>query len=177
MNFLRKILKIIQEKILAHASTGARIKYLRKQGVRIGQDCNIYTLSFSTEPFLIELGNHVAISAGTEFITHDGSVFCFEKEIDGQVFGRIKIGNNVFIGINTTILYNTIIGDNCIVGAGSVVRGQFPSNSVIMGNPAKVVLKKEMLKILFLQNPGLVKTNNLSVAEANKLVKAHFNIE
>ena len=179
MNLLLKILKVLQRKVLEQASSKMRIKYLRKQGVKIGQDCRIYSMSFSTEPFLIEIGNNVAISAGTEFITPDGSVVIFkkDKEIDGQVFGKIKIGNSVFFGINCLILYNTTIGNNCVVGAGSVVRGQFPDDSVIFGNPARVVMKTSMLKMLLKQNPGLVQTDGLSVAEANDLVKKHFGIE
>lgn len=177
MKVLITIIRFIQKKYLELASSEARARYFRKQGAKIGQKCNIYSMEFSTEPFLIDIGNHVAISAGTEFITHDGSVFCFQNEIDGQVFGKIKIGNNVFIGINCTILYNTSIGDNCIVGVGSVVRGEFPDNSVIIGNPAKVVMKTSMLKVLLQQSPGLVKTNNLTVPEANKLVKKHFGLD
>jgi acetyltransferase-like isoleucine patch superfamily enzyme len=173
----KRILASVQKTILEKSSTETRIKYLRKQGVKIGLNCSIETMSFSTEPFLIEIGNHVAISSGTEFITHDGSVWCMQQEVDGQIFGKIKIGNNVFIGINCTILYNTSIGNNCIIGAGSVVRGQFPDNSVIFGNPAKVFLKTNMQKMFFLQNPGLVKTNNLTPSEAHKLVKKHFGVD
>lgn len=49
------------------------------------------------------------------------------------------IGDNCFIGVNSVILMGAHIGDNCIVGAGSVCRGFFPPNSVIAGNPAKVI--------------------------------------
>jgi len=179
MNLFLKIFKVLQRKILEQASSKTRIKYLRKQGVKIGQDCRIYSMAFSTEPFLIEIGDNVAISAGTEFITHDGSVVIFkkDKEIDGQVFGKIKIGNSVFFGINCLILYNTTIGNNCVIGAGSVVRGHFPDDSVIFGNPARVVMKTSMLKMLLKQNPGLVQTDGLSVAEAYNLIKKHFGIE
>src|SRR5262249_32447718 len=45
-----------------------RIQWLREDGVRIGNDCLVHTPYFSTEPYLIEIGDHVAISAGTEFI-------------------------------------------------------------------------------------------------------------
>lgn len=37
------------------------------------------------------------------------------------------------------ILKNTSIGDNTVVSAGSVVSGRFPNNSLIVGNPGKVV--------------------------------------
>ena len=53
----------------------------------------------------------------------------------------ISIGKNCFIGCNAIILKGTTIGDNCVVGAGAVVAGKFEDNSVIAGNPAKVIRK------------------------------------
>ena len=164
--------------LLKKASNEKKINYLRKQGMKIGQDCLLNTMSFSTEPYLIEIGNHVAIAGGTEIITHDGAIWCFREEFNyADVFGKIKLGNNVFIGDNCTILPNTIIGDNCIVGAGSVVRGKFPENSVIIGNPAKVVMKMSIQKFLYTQNPGLLKTQNIPDSEKNIIIKKHFGIE
>jgi acetyltransferase-like isoleucine patch superfamily enzyme len=176
MNINRTIQKMLVF-ILKKTSDKSKIDYLRKQGMKIGQNCHLNTMSFSTEPYLIEIGNNVAIAAGTDFITHDGAIWCFREELDNaDIFGKIKIGNNVFIGNNSTILPNTIVGDNCIIGAGSVVRGKFPDNSVIFGNPAKTVLKMNVQKFLYLQNPGFMKTHNLSDAEKAKLIKKHFGI-
>jgi acetyltransferase-like isoleucine patch superfamily enzyme len=164
--------------ILMKASDKAKIKYLRKQGMKIGESCHINTMSFSTEPYLIEIGNHVAIAAGTDFITHDGAIWCFRDELkNADVFGKIKIGDNVFIGNNSTILPNTVVGNNCIIGAGSVVRGKFPENSVIIGNPAKVVLKMNIQKFLYLQNPGFLQIQNLPEQEKAKIIKQHFKME
>lgn len=53
----------------------------------------------------------------------------------------ITIGKNCFIGCNSLILKGTVLGDGCVVGAGAVISGQFEGNSVITGNPAKVVRK------------------------------------
>ena len=53
----------------------------------------------------------------------------------------VYIGNNVFIGMGATILMGADIGDNCIIGAGSVVKGTIPPNSVVAGNPARVICK------------------------------------
>ena len=177
MRSIGRIIGRIQEMILEISNKEKRIKYLRKKGIKIGQNCEIHTMSFSTEPYLIEIGNRVRIATGTHFITHDGSIMCFRDELKGGLFGRIKIGNNVFIGINCIILLNTIIGDNCIVGAGSVVRGQFPENSVIVGNPARVVSNTTIQKMFFRNNPGFLKTNNLTESEKDKLVKKYFGIE
>lgn len=177
MKIIRTIFSKIHEKILSYSSSERRTKYLRRKGMKIGENCIVHTMSFSTEPFLIEIGDNVGISSGTQFITHDGSIKVFIDELKGGVFGKIKIGNNVVIGINCMIMLNTTIGDNCIVGAGSVVRGHFPENSVIMGNPAKVVLSMKLQKMIFRNSKGFVKTNNLSEKEAQKLVKEHFGIE
>ncbi len=177
MNF-QHILHRIQLMILRKASSERKIQYLRKQGMKIGENCLFNTMSFSTEPYLIEIGNHVAIAGGTEILTHDGAIWCFREEFtNADVFGKIKIGNNVFIGNNCTILPNTIIGDNCIIGAGSVVRGKFPEDSVIMGNPAKVVTKMSIQKFLYTQNPGLLRTANIDDAAKSIILKKHFEIE
>lgn len=171
---------IIQRIILAFiskAGSSIRIKYWRRQGMKIGERCYINNVTFSTEPYLIEIGDHVAISAGTDFITHDGAIWCFRDEVENaDIFGQIKIGNNVFIGNNCSILPNTTIGDNCIIGAGSIVRGQFPSGSVIVGNPAKVVFSMSMQKMMYLQSPNLLKIRNLSPAKRNNAIKKHFKI-
>jgi len=175
---LKELLQRVHIKLLEKSSDMKKIKYLRRQGMKIGNDCHINTMSFSTEPYLIEIGNHVAIAAGTDFITHDGAIWCFREELkNADIFGKIKIGNNVFIGNNCTILPNTVVGDNCIVGAGSIVRGQFPDNSVIIGNPAKVVLSMSIQKLMYLQNPGLLKTQNLSDTGKTKVIKEKFGIE
>lgn len=163
--------------LMLKAGEETRNNYLRRKGVKIGRNCKVHTVSFSTEPYLVEIGDNVRITSGTEFITHDGAVHVFNREIGGGIFGKIIIGNNVFIGTSCIILLNTTIGNNCIVGAGSVVRGQFPDDSVIVGNPAKVVMRTSVQKLLYRQNPGLVKTNNLPAAECTRLIRKHFGID
>lgn len=52
---------------------------------------------------------------------------------------RVKLGNNVWIGSNVTILPGVTIGDNAIVGAGSVVTKDVLKNTIVAGNPAKII--------------------------------------
>jgi acetyltransferase-like isoleucine patch superfamily enzyme len=175
---LKGFFKRLMLLLLKKASNNVKIKYLRKQGMKIGEHCLINTVAFSTEPYLIEIGDHVAVANGTEIITHDGAIWCFRDELNhADVFGKIKIGNNVFIGNNCTILPNTVIGNNSIIGAGSVVRGKFPDNSVIFGNPAKVVLNMTMQRFLYLQNPGLMHTSDLPDSKKNIMIKDRFGIK
>lgn len=51
----------------------------------------------------------------------------------------VRIGNNVWIGGGVTILPGVTIGDNVTIGAGSVVVKDVPSNTIAVGNPARVV--------------------------------------
>ncbi len=51
----------------------------------------------------------------------------------------VRIGENCWFGLNVTVLKGSQIGDNVVVGAGSIVSGQFPSNCVVAGSPARVI--------------------------------------
>ena len=174
---LQKAFDRTHVKLLEKSSNQKRINYLRRKGMKIGKDCLFHTMRFSTEPYLIEIGDHVAIARGTLFITHDGGIWCFRDQIkNGDIFGKIQIGNNVFIGNNCTILPNTTVGSNSIIGAGSVVRGQFPDDSVIVGNPAKVVFKMSMQRLFYTQNTDLLLTHGLTEREKRIIIKKHFEI-
>ena len=50
------------------------------------------------------------------------------------------------IGNNVTILKGTNIGENSIIGVGSIVKGEFPENVIISGNPAKIIKNKGLKK-------------------------------
>ena len=116
----------------------------REIGVKVGNDCRIYSVDFSSEPYLIEIGNHVTITDGVSFVPHDGAVWIFRgKEPEIELFGKITIGNNVFVGLNATILFNTIIGDNSVIAAGALVKGVFEPNSVIAGVPGRRICSVE----------------------------------
>lgn len=172
---LKDLIEGLYKKILEKSSSEQKIRYWRKKGMKIGNNCHLETMAFSTEPYLIEIGDHVAIAYGTHFITHDGGIWCFRDElIDGDIFGRIKIGNNVFIGMNCTILANSVIGDNCIIGAGSVVRGKYPDNSVIVGNPSYVIMRMGIQKFLYQQNAGYLHTKSLIGNKKEKIIRKHF---
>ncbi|WP_411684365.1 acyltransferase [Acinetobacter indicus] len=138
------ILKILFEKFINKKDT---VNYARFLGVSVGDNCRFLGTSkktFGSEPYLISIGNHVTLTGDIRFITHDGGVWVFrEKYPDIDVFGRIIIGNNVFVGLNSIIMPNTVIGDNVVIGAGSIVRGVLESNSVYAGTPVKKIMSIE----------------------------------
>ena len=101
------------------------------------------TIDFGSEPYLIEIGNNVRINNRVTFVTHDGGVWVlrnlYSECTDIDLFGRIKIGNNVHIGTAVIVMPGVTIGDNCIIGCGAVVTHDIPENSIAVGVPAKVI--------------------------------------
>ncbi len=140
-------LKHILKKLILGPKTSSSdyVAYLRSLGMTIGDNTVIYSPNYcvidQTRPWMIEIGNNVSITTGVTILTHgyDWSVF---KGMYGDVLGsagRVKIGDNVFIGMNSTILKGVTIGDNVVIGANSLINKDVPSNSVVVGNPQRVV--------------------------------------
>lgn len=121
----------------------ATIEAAKNRGLKIGENLYIQGVpNFGSEPFLIEIGNHVTLAEGVSFINHGGDARVtkrIEKYKDGRNFGRIKIGNNTFIGKGTILMPGISIGNNCIIGSLSVVSSSIPDNSVYVGSPAKFI--------------------------------------
>ena len=93
--------------------------------------------------------NKVTIGEGT-LITQNVGIFDINhiysnihQRIQDQDFDikDVSIGKNCFIGMNTVILPGSKIGDHSIVGASSVISGEIPSYTVVVGNPYKIIKK------------------------------------
>lgn len=119
---------------------GGLVKGLRRQGMKIGKDCVILSGNFWAEAYLIEVGDHVQITYGVNLFTHGGG-WLFRQEIpDYDSFGKIVIGNNVYIGNNAMVMPGVTIGNNVLIAAGAVVTKSVPDNVVVGGNPAHVIM-------------------------------------
>lgn len=114
-------------------------EYLRRKGVKIGEECEIYkTSSFGSEPYLIELGDHVRVNSGVVFVTHDGGYWVLRDERSGygkefkdaDKFGHIIVKDNVHIGTNAIIMPGVTIGKNSIIACGAVVTHDVPPDSI-----------------------------------------------
>lgn len=129
-------------RVLRKPREGYGVIWARREGVKVGTGCRFlgtHAGTFSTEPWLISIGNHVSITS-VQFITHDGGVWVFRRQWpDIEHFGRIRIGNNVFIGYRAVLLPGTIIGQDSIIAAGAVVKGSFADGQVLGGVPARVL--------------------------------------
>lgn len=164
-------------RIIEFYKSKTQIKKLKKLGVSIGKNCELSTEVFwGSEPYLVSIGDHVRVTSGVRFITHDGGVWVLRElygneEID--LFGRIEIGNNVHIGMDSIIMPNVKIGDNVIVGCGAVVTKDIPSGEIWGGIPAK---KIKTIDEYYKKNKGdFLYTKGLSKEEKKRVVLSEIN--
>jgi acetyltransferase-like isoleucine patch superfamily enzyme len=94
----------------------------------------------------IDIGDNVNMGANVRVFDHDfhSIDFLARRDPTADRASRrtmpIVIGNDVFIGTNAIILKGVTIGDRCVIGAGAVVAlKDIPPDSLVLGNPAKVV--------------------------------------
>jgi acetyltransferase-like isoleucine patch superfamily enzyme len=159
-------------------SDAAIVARLRARGVRIGADCRIYSTDFSTEPYLVTLSDGVGIAGGVKFITHDGAARLRKAGRPNiQLLAPIVVGANTFIGENAIILPGTSIGQDCIIGAGAVVRGKIPDNSLVAGNPARVVGRASLFLDRLEQSPNALDTFAMPEPQRRAAIVAHFELE
>ncbi len=121
-----------------------RNRYIIKHQIfkGVGENFFFQPRVIPSDPKLILFHNNDIVTSNVTFVTHDIFHLGLNQLGQGDFLyynGCIEIMDNVFIGCNSTILSNVKIGPNAIIGAGSVVTKDVPPNSVVAGNPAKVI--------------------------------------
>lgn len=113
-------------------------KYARHLGVNIGTNNLIGKRHWSSEPYLITVGSNCQLT-DCRIFTHGGGNVLRREYPDFDTFGKVVIGDWVYIGTGSLIMPGVTIGDNALIAAGSVVTKSVPSRMVVAGNPAKII--------------------------------------
>ncbi len=123
----------------SHTKIGCFVEIQKK--ARIGKHCKISSHTFICEGVTIE--DSVFVGHNVTFINdrypratnENGGL---KTEADWAV-QPIRVKKGASIGSGAVILCNVTIGENAIVGAGSVVVRDVPPNTIVAGNPARVI--------------------------------------
>lgn len=122
----------IRNRIFLSVIGYVRTYYNSVWGTNIGEGSRVsFTAKIDkTNPQGVIIGKHTALAFGAAILTHDF--------VNG-VHRDTKIGDYCFIGARSIIMPGVVIGDHCIIASGAVVMKDVPSNSVVMGNPGRVM--------------------------------------
>ncbi len=107
------------------------------KNIKIGKNVFINSCCRFQDQGGIEIGDNVLIGHNTTIATlnHD-----FNPNLRANLNPNpVKIGNSVWIGADCTILPGVNIGDGAVIAAGSVVTKNVKSNTIVAGNPAKIL--------------------------------------
>ena len=109
-----------------------------------GNNCGASGVKIAARTKVI-IGNNVLLGSGCIILDSDGHHSDLLKRKQDIIPSRpINIEDNVFIGLQCTILKGVTIGKNSTIGARSVVFNDIPENSIAVGNPCKVIMKKNL---------------------------------
>lgn len=107
------------------------------KNMKIGKNVFINSCCHFQDQGGITIGNNVLIGHNVVIATLNHNPI---PKLRAAILPKaVKIGDNVWIGANATILPGVTIGDGAIIGAGSVVTQDVKGNTVVGGNPAKLI--------------------------------------
>jgi acetyltransferase EpsM len=109
----------------------------------ISKSTNIGVGVFASKGVLVnafsKIGDFTILNTGC-IIEHECEISKAVHIAPGAVLaGNVKIGKRSFIGANSVIKQGVEIGDDVIIGAGSVIINNISSNTIIVGNPGRII--------------------------------------
>lgn len=112
------------------------------KNIKIGKNVFINACCRFQDQGGIEIGDGSLIGHNTTIATLNHDFNPLKRQ--NLTPSPVKIGKNVWIGSDCTILPGVTIGDGAIVGAGSVVTKSIPTNTIAVGNPARIIKEIEV---------------------------------
>ena len=139
-----KIINFIRSRARKYLNEEIWLEDYIKAGLKIGKNCQINpgVIFDISHVWLIEIADNVTIAPEAYFLAHDASTF---RTLGYTKIAKVHIGENAFIGARALIMPGVSVGKNAIVAAGSVVTKSVEDNTVVGGNPARVIMNTDDL--------------------------------
>ena len=146
----------VQSNVLITFEHGMRSNFSIGENVRFCRNCEIDI----TGDLII--GNGVSLAENVKILTHGHNLVgkvhkgqIVSDDIARTFISPLTIGDNVIIATHCVIMPGVKeIGENSIISAGSVLSKPVPPNSLVAGNPAKVIGSIEGLRSVFFYEKG-----------------------
>lgn len=138
-----------------------RITLLRLFGAKIGKNCVVMSSVEVWQPWKLEIGDYVALSEKVICYTVDNIRIGSQTTVSREVFlccaghdvsspimeltyAPITIGSSAWIAARAIVMQGVTVGEGAVVAAGAVVTKDVEPWTVVGGNPAKVIKKREL---------------------------------
>ena len=129
------------KKVFPDMGEGSRVmaplQGVRFHEVKIGKNVIVMNGCLMMAAGGISIGDETQIAANVQLISNN-------HDLDDRnviTCKPITIGKRVWVGAGATILPGVTIGDNSVIGAGSVVTKDVPVDTIVAGNPARIIKK------------------------------------
>lgn len=110
-------------------------------GIRLGENVFINYNATMLDGGMISIGDNCQIGPNCQLVTPNHPIDYIERRKPIELCLPITIGNDCWLGAGVIVCPGVTIGDRCVIGAGSVVVKDIPSDTMAVGNPAKVIKK------------------------------------
>lgn len=112
-------------------------------GIQLGEHVFVNANCTFLDGAYIKIGDHTLIGPCVQIYTPHHPMDYIERRAPKEYAHPVAIGSDCWIGGGVIICPGVTIGDRCVIGAGSVVTKDMPADSVAVGNPARVIRRKE----------------------------------
>lgn len=130
---------LISELFLGNISEGSRVMppvtVVRGNNVKIGHNVVVMNNALFMGAGGITIEDDVMVAANAQLISNNHDLY------DHQILTckPVRLKRNCWIGAGATILPGITVGENAVVAAGSVVTKDVEDNTVVGGNPARLI--------------------------------------
>lgn len=143
--FLRYILiRTLAKKVGKNVSIFQGVYLENIEELIIGDNVSIHQMCYLDAEGGLEIGDDVSIGHRCTILSsnHRYDLADVPIKYQGMILKKTILKNNIWIGCGTTILPGITIDTGCVVGSNSTVTKSIEKNSVVVGNPAKIIKKR-----------------------------------
>lgn len=138
---LKSIAKKCGENILIHPG----VYIFSPEKLILGNNISVHPMSYIDATGGIIIGNDVSIAHGVTILSTSHAYEDLDIPIRDQkvLIGKTVVKNDVWIGAKATILYRVVVDNGSIIGANSLVNKSVSMNSIVGGNPSKLIKSRK----------------------------------